>query len=48
MRMPPGDSTDVILVSEDHEGPDNHNDSDDPVYDDDDCDDDIDVDGKSW
>ena len=38
--MRSGDLTDVTLVSEDHEGPDDHNDSDDPVCHDDhdDCD----------
>ena len=43
--MPSRDLTDVTLVSEDHEGPDDHNDSDDPVYHDDhdDCDED-----ESW
>ena len=41
--MPSRDFTDVTLVSEDHEGPDDRNDSDDPVYhDDDDYDDDHD------
>ena len=44
--MPSGDLTDVTMVSEDHEGPDDLNDSDDPVYHDDhdDCDDDCDED----
>ena len=30
--MPSGDLTDVTLVSEDHEGPDDHNYSDDSFY----------------
>ena len=42
------DLTVVTLVSQDHEGPDDHNDSDDPVYHDDngdcDCDEDEDED----
>ena len=44
--MPSRDLTDVTLVSEDDEGPDDHNDSDDPVYHDDhaDCDCDCDCD----
>ena len=44
--MPSGDLADVTLVSVDHEGPDDHNDSDNPVYHDDhdDCDEDEDED----
>ena len=44
--MPSRDLTDVTLVSEDHEGPGDYNDSDDPVYHDDhdDCDEDEDDD----
>ena len=43
--MPSGDLTDVTLVSEDHEGPDDHNDSDDPFYHDG-CDEDEDEDDE--
>ena len=46
--MPSSDLTDATLVSEHHQGPDDHNDSGDPVYHDDheDCDEDEDGDGK--
>ena len=33
--MPSGDLTDVTMVSEDHDGPDDHNDCDNPYYHDD-------------
>ena len=44
--MPSRDLTDVTLVSEDHDGPDDHNECDDPDNDDDydDCDEDRDED----
>ena len=40
VRMPSRDLTDVTLVSEDHDGPDDHNECDNPDYHDDhdDCD----------
>ena len=49
MRLPSRDLTDVTLVSEDHDGPNDHNDCDDSDYHDD-CDEDEDGDGddESW